>query len=81
MSLTYYLIIRKIQNYKQNQIWFFFGVKYMIHVSEKHLIMYVHEHIWLFLNTFSYQNFIVWDRVGADSRSVKCDSVTVGDRV
>lgn len=23
MSLTYYLIIRKIQNYKQNQIWFF----------------------------------------------------------
>lgn len=53
----------------------------MIHVSEKHLIMYVHEHIWLTLNTFSYQNFIVWDRVGADSWSIKRDSVTVGDRV
>lgn len=55
----------------------------MIHMSEEHLIMYmyVYEHTWLSLNTFSYQNFIIWDRVGADSRSVKRDSVTVGDCV
>lgn len=52
-------------------------------MSEEHptCIMYVYEHTRLSLNTFSYQNFIIWDRVCADSRSVKRDSVTVGDRV